>query len=271
MKKQKITILVLTMTLCASAAFSGCAAGTTKPADKTESATTDSMSMEEAKDSSSVLSSNGTSSAQARKSDEVLSAKEQSKEEETRRAEIAEQYSIYAPYGMTYDIEKDRFLYDGQVVRYFKDQINSDEINAFFFDDGVVDVEPIRDTTGTLAGLKKCSDAEFKARTEKQEELNTELKKAGITGESGSFEQGEPNYQDDSLNAYIVFGVSYDNTSEHWMYSENPIYILYDADHYTFCDKSVSDGISLKVVRDKDNNIEKLVSVDKKELEQFVQ
>lgn len=39
---------------------------------------------------------------------------------------------------------------------------------------------------------------------------------------------------------------------------------------YTFCDKGVSDGVSLNVVRDKAGNIEKLVSVDKGELEQFV-
>ena len=32
----------------------------------------------------------------------------------------------------------------------------------------------------------------------------------------------------------------------------------------------MSDGVSLNVVRDKDGNIEKLVSVDKGELEQFV-
>ena len=43
-----------------------------------------------------------------------------------------------------------------------------------------------------------------------------------------------------------------------------------DSDAYTFCDKGVSDGICLNVVRDKGGNIEKLVSVDKGELEQFV-
>ena len=66
------------------------------------------------------------------------------------------------------------------------------------------------------------------------------------------------------------FVCGYDKTSNHWMYGEKPIYILYDKEHYTFCDKGVSDGVSLNVVRDKDGNIEKLVSVDKKELEQFV-
>lgn len=173
-------------------------------------------------------------------------------------------------FGMTYDTEKDRFFYNGQVVRYFKDQINSNETNGFSYDDGVIDVEPIRDEDGTLTGLKQSSDADFNARTKEQEALKAELEKAGITAGSGSFEQGDPNYRDDSLDAYTEFGVSYDKSSDHWMYGEKPIYILYDKEHYTFCDKGVSDGVSLNVVRDKAGNIEKLVSVDKGELEQFV-
>ena len=127
-----------------------------------------------------------------------------------------------------------------------------------------------RDEDGTLTGLKQSSDADFNARTKEQEALKAELEKAGITAGSGSFEQGDPNYRDDSLDAYTEFGVSYDKSSDHWMYGEKPIYILYDKEHYTFCDKGVSDGVSLNVVRDKAGNIEKLVSVDKGELEQFV-
>lgn len=138
------------------------------------------------------------------------------------------------------------------------------------YDDGVIDVEPIRDEDGTLTGLKQSSDADFNARTKEQEALKAEWEKAGITAGSGSFEQGDPNYRDDSLDAYTEFGVSYDKSSNHWMYGEKPIYILYDKEHYTFCDKGVSDGVSLNVVRDKAGNIEKLVSVDKGELEQFV-
>ena len=140
----------------------------------------------------------------------------------------------------------------------------------FSYDDGVIDVEPIRDEARILTGLKQSSDADFNARTKEQETLKAELEKAGIMAGSGSFEQGNLNQRDDSLDAYTEFGVSYDNTSNHWMYGEKPIYILYDKEHYTFCDKGVSDGISLNGVRDKDGNIEKLVSVDKGELEQFV-
>ena len=266
MKKQKITTLLLTMVLCASAVLCGCAASQTEP----NQSTTSSTPFEEAKDSGTPISSDEASSVQAYENDEVLSSEEQAKAEQERRAEIAEKCSIYEPYGMTYDTEKDRFFYNGQVVRYFKDQINSNETNGFSYDDGVIDVEPIRDEDGTLTGLKQSSDADFNARTKEQEALKAELEKAGITAGSGSFEQGDPNYRDDSLDAYAEFGVSYDKTSDHWMYGKKPIYILYDKEHYTFCDKGVSDGVSLNVVRDKDGNIEKLVSVDKGELEQFV-
>lgn len=178
--------------------------------------------------------------------DEAISSEEQAKAEETRRKEIAEQYSAYEPYGMTYDKEKDRFFYEGQTVRYFKDQINAEHANSFFFEDGVVDVEPIKDTNGTLTGLKQSSDADFKARTEKQEEIKSELAAAGITGNSGSFELGDPNYRDNSLDAYTTFGIFYDQTSGNWIYDGKIIHILYNADPNINCDNNASDGINLK-------------------------
>lgn len=233
MKKQKITTLLLTMALCASAVLSGCATSAASQTEPNQS-TTSSTPFEEAKDSGTPISSDEASSVQAYENDEVLSSEEQAKAEQERRAEIAEKYSIYEPYGMTYDTEKDRFFYNGQVVRYFKDHINSNETNGFSYDDGVIDVEPIRDEDGTLTGLKQSSDADFNARTKEQEALKAELEKAGITAGSGSFEQGDPNYRDDSLDAYTEFGVSYDKSSNHWMYGEKPIYILYDKEQLIF-------------------------------------
>lgn len=270
MKKRNLKILTLTMVLCLSAALSGCAASASATPEPNKQSTTSSTPMEQAHNSGDPLSSNLTSTAEAYESDEVISQEEQAKAEEARRTEIAEQYSIYEPYGMTYDKEKDRFFYNGQMVRYFKDQVSTENTNAFFFEDGVVDVEPIRDTNGTLTGLKQSSDADFKARTEKQEEIKAEFDAAGITGNSGSVELGDPNYRDDSLNAYTAFGVSYDQTAQKWMYEGKIIHILYDADHNTYCDKSASNGISLKVIRDKSGNIEKLVEAETKELEQYV-
>lgn len=46
-----------------------------------------------------------------------ITSEEKKVEEEKRRTEIASQYSVYETYGMSYDYEKDRFVYNGQVVR----------------------------------------------------------------------------------------------------------------------------------------------------------
>lgn len=270
MKKRNLKIFALTIALCVSAALSGCAANTADAQEPNKATANSSIPEEQAHNSGDTLSSNSTSTAEAYESDEVISPEEQAKAEEIRRAEIAEQYSIYEPYGMTYDKEKDHFFYNGQIVRYFKDQVSAENTNSFFFDDGIVDVEPIRDTNGTLTGLKQSSDADFKARTEKQEEIKAEFDAAGITGDSGSFELGDPNYRDDSLDAYTTFGVSYDKASDNWMYEGKAIHILYDADHNTYCNNGIIDGINLKVIRDKNGNIEKLVETEAQELEQYV-
>ena len=115
MKKQKITTLLLTMALCASAVLSGCAASAANQTEPNQS-TTSSTPFEEAKDSGTPISSDEASSVQAYENDEVLSSEEQAKAEQERRAEIAEKYSIYEPYGMTYDTEKDCFFYNGQRI-----------------------------------------------------------------------------------------------------------------------------------------------------------
>ena len=122
---------------------------------------------------------------------------------------------------------------------------------------------------GTLTGLKQSSDADFNARTKEQEALKAELEKAGITAGSGSLNKAiqiivmtvwthTPN-----LAFLMTSLLSLDVRRKAYLYP-----LRQGALH--FCDKGVSDGVSLNVVRDKAGNIEKLVSVDKGELEQFV-
>ena len=54
------------------------------------------------------------------------------------------------------------------------------------------------------------------------------------------------------------------------MYEGQPIHILYDEDHYTFCDNGVSDGVSLTVFRNAGGSIERLVPTDAAQLEEYV-
>ena len=96
------------MTLCVSTILSARAsnAADTQQANKVTSNSL--ISEEQAYDSSDTSSSNLT--AEAYENDEAISSEEQAKAEETRRKEIAEQYSAYEPYGMTYDKRKRPFL-----------------------------------------------------------------------------------------------------------------------------------------------------------------
>lgn len=260
MKKRNLKMIALTMAFLVSATLGGCAASVSAEQEQ----------VEQAYDSSDASSVNSTSMAEAYENNEVISVEEQKKAEEIRQSEIAEQYSIYEQYGMTYDEERDRFFYNGQMVRYFKDDVSAENTNSFFFEDGVVDVEPIKDTNGNLTGLKQSSDTDFKARTEKQDGIKAEFDAAGITKNGGSFEQGDSTYRDDSLDTYTAFGISYDQAIQKWMYDGKIIHILYDAEHNTYYDASASGGINLKVIRDKNGSIEKLIKTDAQELEQYV-
>ena len=71
-------------------------------------------------------------------------------------------------------------------------------------------------------------------------------------------------------DSYTTFEISYDKISDNWIYDGKIIHILYGADHNTYCDNSASDGINLKVIRDKNGNIEKLVETEAQELERYV-
>lgn len=201
--------------------------------------------------------------------DAVISAAAQAEAEETRRAEIQTQYSIYEPYGMTYDGETNRFYYEGQIVRCFKDEIDAENTNAFFYADGTVDIAPIKDANGKLTGLKPASAAEFEARTQRQDAIKAEL--GAADGSANSFEQGEADSGDDSLNAYADFGVSYDHMAQKWRYNGRIIHILHDAGHNTYCDASAEDGVNLEVIRGENGSIEKLAETDAPELEAYIE
>ena len=251
MKKTQILLLALAVTTLGTTMLSGCSGSTTHAATST-SPTTEAVS------------------AQAYESGNEISTDEQKREEAIRRKDIAAQYSMYEPYGMTYDEKTDRFFYEGKMVRYFKDKVSDECLNSFFFDDGVIDVEPIRDTNGTLTALKQSSDTDFAARTEKENELKAELEQSGIMNEGTSIELGDPDYRDDTLDEYAAFGVSYDTASDTWIYDKKIIYILYDAGHNTYCNAGATSGICLKVIRNSNDKIEKLVETNSQELEIFV-
>jgi beta-lactamase regulating signal transducer with metallopeptidase domain len=214
---------------------------------------------------------------EAFESNALLSDEENVKQEQERKEEIAKQYSVYSKYGLTYNQEKDRFFYNGQLVRYFADKLDENgTYNSFSYTDGDIDLRGVRNAKYELIGIEPVSQEEYDQRTAKiqaskdftgiQENggaVSTDTNFAaieagepnkntsGVTGAAqenldgnnlttGSIagEAGDPNYVDNSLSAYTKQGVYYDKEAKVWMYKDKPIHCLYDEGYTTFVDYS---------------------------------
>lgn len=185
---------------------------------------------------------------QAYESDDVISKEDQGSIEVSRREETEQKYAMYKEFGLTYDKEQDRFFYDKKMVRYFKDDVNEENTNGFFYEDGVIDLNVVRDANGTLVGLNIASDEEFLERTSKQSMLKEEMSTGNGTEEAKAYEIGDLTAEDHSLDKYTEFGISYDTANDKWMYQNQQIHFFYDADGSTYIDYSVLNGLNLKVV-----------------------
>ncbi|HBK59723.1 MAG TPA: peptidase M56, partial [Firmicutes bacterium] len=95
-----------------------------------------------------------------------LSDEEIAKQEQERREEIAKQYSVYSKYGLTYDQGEGRFLYNGQLVRYFADKLDENgTYNSFSYTTGDTDLRGVRNAEYELMGIEPVSQEEYDQRT----------------------------------------------------------------------------------------------------------
>lgn len=220
----------------------------------------------------------------------AITKQEQSKLDEQKKQDTAEQYSIYEKFGLTYDSKKDSFFYNSEIVRFFTDTLDSEgNLNSFVRYDGTIDIKAIRNKQYTLTGIEVASKEEYDQRTTRiqaamknssnlvQENLSKDYNsnsaigmvteegdKKIANGVSDSNELGDPNYNNDFLNEYIDYGISYSKNNNQWFYEGKPIHYLIDGDNKIFVDNtsnSVKNGVLLKVLRNEDGKIEKLVQI----------
>lgn len=72
-------------------------------------------------------------------------------------------YSIYEPYGMTYNAFTDKFYYKGKVVRFFYDDVAKLGFTNYYA--GTIDLEPQYNNKKELEGLIPSTKEEYDART----------------------------------------------------------------------------------------------------------
>lgn len=246
----------------------------------------------------------------ALESNKSLSDEDIEKQKQERREDIIKCYSVYSKYGLIYDREKDRFFYNGQLVRFFADKLDEDGYcNTFSYTDGDVDLRGVRNDKYELTGIEVVSREEFNRRTAKIQASSKNMSlmqegtsdgsadtdSAGVEADSvntdiiyatqenvdgnrtdygvtNATESGDQNYTDNSLNAYIEYGFSYDREKEVWMYQDKPIHLFYDEGFILFTDNSdtvLKDGLSLKAVRDAGGNIEGFAEMTETEINEL--
>lgn len=185
---------------------------------------------------------------------------EQEKADQLRKEETAKQYSIYENYGLTYDTKADNFYYNGKLVRFFSDKLDSDNhYNSFVRSNDGVDLFAVRNAKYELIGIRLATQEEYDKRTESIKTANATT--GGRSGNGGIASSFDPEYVDDSLKAYVDFDVTYDKDNKHWMYNSRPIHVLFDGENLTYVDNSteaIQNGISIKVVRNASGQIKKL-------------
>lgn len=205
---------------------------------------------------------------------------------------IAKQYAVYEKYGLTYNQETDDFYYDGKLVRYFSDKLSSNgTYNSFTRSNGVTDLIAVRNANDELTGIAPVSREEYDRHSEsiiRAQGTNTQgsmqergsVNKAGgsngteeaggvdntLNGPVTGFSEGDPDYADHSLNAYLDYGISYDKANKQWIFHNKPIHYFSDADAITYVDNSknaVQKGVSLEAVRKSSGQIDRLVEITK--------
>lgn len=217
-----------------------------------------------------------------------ISAQDQEKLNRQTKEATAKTYAVYEKYGLTYEEKTDSFYYGGKLVRYFSDKLDADgTYNSFTRTNGVVDLKAIRNTDYALTGISPVSQEEYDKHTKSMESakniqgtaqengsvnktggVNSAIENSGtgyiVSGSAAAFSEGDPNYVDTSLNAYLNYGVSYDKTNKQWIFDNKPIHYLNDEGHTTFIDNSdnaAKNGVSLEVIRKSGGKIENLVEI----------
>ncbi|WP_331620041.1 hypothetical protein, partial [Vallitalea guaymasensis] len=74
---------------------------------------------------------------------------------------IANDYSIYEKYGLTYEKDEDMFYYDGKTVKSFFDKKDDNSYFLFTRPNGLVNIKAIRNEANDLVGIIKVSKKEY--------------------------------------------------------------------------------------------------------------
>lgn len=170
-------------------------------------------------------------------------------------------YSIYEPYGLSYDQENYCFTYNGNVVRFFNDPVAGASFTNFF--SGTVDIEAERDEDNKLVGIKECSKEDYDRHTQKHNNFNpTDTSLSAV-------QKGEYTPQL-WLKDYADYGITYNEQSGGWYYNNQRIKILLDSEQaIVYTDEE--NGVCVTVSRDDNHQISEIKEISETDAQSLMQ
>ncbi|MDE6318924.1 MAG: hypothetical protein K2M22_04330 [Lachnospiraceae bacterium] len=170
-------------------------------------------------------------------------------------------YSVYEPYGLSFDEKTGCYTYNGDIVRFFNDPAAGASFTNYFT--GTVDIEAKRDADNNLIGIEECSQEVYDRHTQKHERFQS----MDIGAEPDTaIETGTGQGNRELLKDYEGYGVSYNSQDSRWYYGADEIKILVDSekDLVYYTDEK---GVCLAVSRDGNHNITEIKTISESDAE----
>lgn len=136
----------------------------------------------------------------------LLTEEEREKRLAWYKASMQEAVAYLEKYGVSYDIQNDRLLYNGQTVRWLIDEQIDGNCQAIHMPEGEIDLYTVRAKDYTLTGVRTATQEEYDERT-RQDEL--EAKQLFGTEQTASEEGGNALYDGVTVYSEPEGGVLY--------------------------------------------------------------
>lgn len=136
----------------------------------------------------------------------LLTEEERGKRQAWYRASMQEAIASVEKYGVSYDIQNDRLLYNGQTVRWLIDEQIDGNCEAIHMPEGEIDLYTVRTKDYTLTGVRTATQEEYDERT-RQDEL--EARRPSGTEQTASEEGGNALYDGVTVYSEPEGGVLY--------------------------------------------------------------
>lgn len=167
------------------------------------------------------------------------------------RISQSKEYDEYKELGISYDEEKNMFVYQGQTVGYFYDEFGKNQFNRFVNASGEIGIQIIRNSNYKICSIKEVDVDQYRNNDTFAVEQNFEA------GEKSKTEEAfELNYlaEEFSLSDYNEFDFEYNESIGCWEYNGKKIKILYDQEKGVCLNQAINDAEAIYIVIERNSD-----------------